>query len=531
MLQPVTHSIPPRWTVIALLLSVLLTGVTATAQELTTPAEDSDFTEYTRHSELVEYIHEVQAQARDMRLGTYGQTREGRDLYYALYSRDNVSGPADAHESDKPFLVLAANVHGNERTLRESLLIMMRGLGERGHELNDMLDDMNVMVVPSINPDGFEATERGTRGNKWGIDLNRDYMKLEHPSIYYYVQRIINEWHPHLYIDGHNGGSYPYNLKYQAPSHAFADQSLTELADNEIFPRIDENMEAEGYRSFFWARGDEDAWYSGSSDPRIGRNYGGLANKVSILFESPSWQDMEPGVKSGIIAYRTILEYTQDSGDQLMATVRQARERTIELGNNAEGTIPVDMEYGPEDELVDYLIPASGDDERDKIEVTGAELLKKPVPTKERRRPYVYILPRDAEEAVRLLRRHNITVEKLTEQVELTTEAYTLKDIDYENFHNHRSAMNITTSTIRRDRHSYPEGTFIIRTGQLLGRVASYLLEPETTESLLYWNKMTFLVPKADLQSYRQNPENNERPVIPIYKLMESRELSTRIFE
>jgi dipeptidyl-peptidase 4 len=206
---------------------------------LRTAAEVSGFARHTRHDELVEYFEAVQARTPEMRLASFGRTNEGRDLPYAVFSRPSVTRPEEAIASGKPIVLLAANVHGGERTFRESVLIMVRELATPGTELNAMLDHMIILVAPTLNPDGFEASERGQRGNAWGIDMNRDYIKLEMPEIAQYVGNLVNRWHPHLLIDGHNGGSYPYNVTYQCPSLAAADQTITELCDLEIFPFVD----------------------------------------------------------------------------------------------------------------------------------------------------------------------------------------------------------------------------------------------------------------------------------------------------
>ena len=173
----------------------------------TTAAEVNGFTAHTRHLEMWDYLEGLREVSDQMRLGTYGETREGRKLPYAVFSKPLLSNPWEAMALGKPIVLFAANVHGGERTFREGLLILMRDLATPGTEANDMLDRVTVLVAPQINPDGFEASQGGQRGNSWGIDLNRDYVKLEHPSIQDYVQNMIGQWRPHLFIDGHNGGS------------------------------------------------------------------------------------------------------------------------------------------------------------------------------------------------------------------------------------------------------------------------------------------------------------------------------------
>jgi dipeptidyl-peptidase 4 len=532
------------------LATAALYAAPAAAQEPVTAAEASGFERHTTHDEMMEYLLALRAGSTDMRLATYGESREGRVLPYAIFSRPMVTQPWEATLLGRPVVLLAANVHGGERTLRESLLILLRELATPGTAANRMLDDMVIIAAPQINPDGFHATERGQRGNAWGIDLNRDYIKLEHPEIAGYVGNLVNGWNPHLFVDGHNGGAFPYNVNYQCPSHASADQRITELCDREIFPAIDRALSREGYKSWFYSGGTETRWNTGGFQARIGRNYGGFANAVGILFESPGWQQMEPGVRSGVIAYRTVLEYVQKNGKKVVSTVNRARLETLAMGHTAQGDVVVDMRYDREDRRVRYEIGVGEGDERRAVPITSDSLMKKPVPTRTRPRPYAYILPRDAVGAVAMLRRHGITVEQLREPVDLVVQAYTVGDIEYSRQYNHAAAAQVRIGDVVTVEQTFPRGTYVVPTGQVLGRVVAHMLEPETDDNVIYWNTMDAWLPRplaaaADQavtdadddeepgpprgRQFQQRPQGP--PLVPIYKLMTPRALPSFIVE
>ena len=56
-----------------------------------TAAELNGFTAHTRHLEMWDYLEQLRAVSSDMRLGTYGETREGRKLAYAVFSEPLVA--------------------------------------------------------------------------------------------------------------------------------------------------------------------------------------------------------------------------------------------------------------------------------------------------------------------------------------------------------------------------------------------------------------------------------------------------------
>jgi hypothetical protein len=361
-------------------------------------------------------------------------------------------------------------------------------------------------------------------------------VKLEHPTIQNYVQNLIGEWRPQLFIDGHNGGARPYNLNYQCTSHYDAAIELTDICDDEIFPAIDATLESEGMRAFWYSGGDEEEWRTGGSQVRIGRNYGGLANGVAILFEAPS-QELEVGARAGYLGYYAVLEWVANNGSHLMNTVAQARAETIAMGAAPRGQIAVEMEYEADEDLVDYTIVRGGGfnaqagEAVDTIEVTGARLMKKPVATQLRDRPWAYVLPRDAEDAVELLLRHGITVERLTKPVTLEVQAYTVADVTHERQYNHSAVTRIQVGEVMNVTRDLPVGTYVVPTAQSLGRLAAHMLEVETEDNVVYWNTMDAWVPRPGTPMRGPRGQDMGPPLSPIYKIMTPTNLTSQLVE
>jgi len=528
--------------VLLTLAALLATTASADAQEAWTPvaegyprtaAETNDFTAHTRHLEMWDYLEQLRDVAPNMRLGTYGETRQGRQLPYAVFSNPLVTEPWEAAMLGRPVLVLAANVHGGERTFREGLLILMRDFATPGTEAYELLDEVTVVVTPQINPDGFEASQNGQRGNSWGIDLNRDYVKLEHPSIVGWVQNIIGAWRPHLFVDGHNGGSRPYNLNYQCPSIHGAMQEITLTCDDEIFPAIDARLATEDMLSWYYTNGNEEQWNVGGWQARIGRNYGGMINSVGILFEAPS-QELETGARAGYLGYLAVVDWSAKNADRLKDLVARANAETIAMGAAPRGEVTVRQDYEAEEYAVDYLLARETETEGvyDTIQVTGARLMKQPVATLTRARPWAYILPRDAEAAVDLLLRHGITVERTTAPVELAVQAYTVGSVTHEAAYNHAAATVVEVGEVLERTMEFPAGTFVVPTAQNLGRLVAHMLEVETDDNVIYWNTMDAWLPRPGTNwSGGFGNQDPGPPLVPIYKLMAPETLPAQVLD
>ena len=278
----------------------------------------------------------------------------------------------------------------------------------------------------------------------------------------------------------------------------------------------------------YYQRGDEEEWNVGGFQARIGRNYVGFTNSVGMLFEAPS-QDLEVGARAGYIGYLTVVRYLAEETEEVMGLVERARTETIEMGVEPRGEIAVTMEYAPEEYSVDYTLvrgEQNGQDS-DTVEVRGARLMKRPVATRLRPRPWAYVLPRDAEDAVAMLLRHGITVERLQEPTELAVDAYTIAEVTYEQAYNHAAAMRISVGDVASFEREFPEGTFIVPTAQYLGRLAAHMLEPETDDNVIYWNTMDAWIPRPGSLP----PDLVGPPLVPIYKIMSPAALNSIVVD
>ena len=102
-------------------------------------------------------------------VGSAGKSVQGRELLYIKIS-DNVTA-----NEDEPNLVYIANMHGDEVIGRELLIYFARLLlndYSSNARIKNLVNNAQIFLMPSMNPDGFEAQRRG---NANGDDLNRSF--------------------------------------------------------------------------------------------------------------------------------------------------------------------------------------------------------------------------------------------------------------------------------------------------------------------------------------------------------------------
>ena len=116
------------------------------------------------------------------------------------------------------------------------------GTTEEGRSL-PLLVQLVILIAPDYNADGNEKVNMqnrtaqygpvagvGTRENAKGLDLNRDYMKLDSLEARSLVG-LMNKWDPHVLVDLHmtNGSCHAFHLTYSPILNPNADARLIEF--------------------------------------------------------------------------------------------------------------------------------------------------------------------------------------------------------------------------------------------------------------------------------------------------------------
>jgi hypothetical protein len=101
--------------------------------------------------------------------------------------------------------------------------------------------------------------------------------------------------------------------------------------------------------------------------------------------------------------------------------------------------------------------------------------------------PRAYVLDASQAEAIRMLRQHGITVQRLTADWQTPVEVFAVDSVvSLQQFEGHRMVRLVgrwSTST-----RTFPAGSYLIPTAQARGILAVYLLEPESDDGLVTWN-------------------------------------------
>ena len=473
-------------------------SATSTAQDSLplTVAEKSNYKSTSTSAEVEAFVDACTEQANQVTKFVFGKTVEGRDLVGVTIAKPKYE---PGQQDNRVKVLVLGNIHSGECAGKEALLAMLRELTKSPD--HPWLKNTIIVMVPNYSADSNDRMGKnnrpgqvgpengmGRRENAQDLDLNRDFMKLDSPEARALVG-LIDKVDPHLFINCHttNGSEHQYALTYDIPHNPSCPAEIRDFLRQKMMPEITARMEADGLFTFYYGnfnRGNT-KWTTFGHEPRYSTEYVGLRGRLTILSEAYSYISYEERIKAterfvtNIIDYvsenkQTIIDLLDSIDKELIAAARQQPER-ITMSLAAKVT-----EFEEICKLKGYK-----DGQPHEFECV---FVGKYESTKQTPLPFAYLIPGDQIRVVDRLLMHGIDVHQLSADNTLSVEVDTVKGLDRAEraFQTHK--MVRVEANRASEQRTFPAGTYVVRTAQPLGRLASYLLESESDDGLAFWN-------------------------------------------
>ena len=539
------------FSIYSLVLSLSFSSFMGAQERPLTKAEASDYAATSLYADVTDFIQKLQQMSLRLRVESMGVSAEGRIIPLLVIGDPVPSGPKNMAYDDRVVVYIQANIHAGEVEGKEAALMLARDLAL--DEKPPYLEDVVVLIAPIFNPDGNEKIDPnnrrtqvgpeqgvGVRYNGLDLDLYRDGMKLERPEVLGLVQNVLLRWDPAVILDSHthNGSYHEEVVTWVWALNPNGDTSLIRYMSDRVRPAINKILK-DKYDTLCIPHGDfmdfrepEKGWRPLGPEPRYLSNYFGLRNRLGILNENYPYADFKSRVTGAYHLFHALLEFCQSHKGEIKTLICEADESTVGIGMNpaADDQFGVEYDVRPiKDQIIvhGYVMEeyeAEGGRRRvrrtDQTQTYTMPFFAEYFAKRSVRLPFGYLIPMPVPEVEFKLLQHGITVEKLTQAVNLNVESFRVTELKGQErpYQGHR--LNSVKGEYAMVDKDFPEGALFIPMAQPLGKLAAYLLEPESDDGFLVWNFFDrYLVPQwgRGQQDY------------PVYKLYDPRPLAKQI--
>ena len=515
----------------AIIMTLAAPG-SAQQPDLRTRAEISNYDETSTHADVERVIGGLTSSSPLVHVESFGQTEGGRDLTLLVIADPKVTTPEAARKLGRPLVFVQANIHAGEVEGKEAVLMLARRLV--AGDLKPLTRQLVILIAPNYNADGNEKVTVqnrtaqygpvggvGTRENGKGLDLNRDYMKLDSAEARSLVG-LMNKWDPHVLVDLHttNGSYHANHLTYSPILNPNADARLIQFTrERMLAPIRDAMLKKHDWRTYYYGNfapedggGRESSrvdpanpgnvtWRTFDHRPRFGNNYAGLRNRIAILSEAYSYLNFKGRVAVTEDFVDEIWKSVAANAKQILTLTAQADRQFTAPATAKPVALGLDFEIRALPEKVGIFV---GDVTKVPNPRSGREMLamtEKAVPvamkdygvfaaTRSAELPKGWLIPTNPRltAAVERLRLHGVKVEEITTPAQVSVERFTIADYTRAErvFQGHREAR--LKGTFEKAQLTVAPGALFVPADQPLARLAFYLLEPESDDGLVTWN-------------------------------------------
>jgi len=483
-------------------------------RQLRTTAERTGYLETSRYADVLAFAQQVAVASPLIQLDTMGYTFEGRAIPLVVVGRGVTADPASVRASGKTVVYVQANIHAGEVEGKEVAQMLLRevALGEHGL----WLDSLVLLVAPIYNADGNERvslTNRplqngpvagiGTRANAQGLDLNRDYMKLDSPEGVS-MANLFTEYDPQVALDLHttDGTRHGYHLTYSPPLHSNTDSAIIKLLRGDWLPTVTREIDREtGWDMYYYGdvsgQGERRGWYTFDHRPRYNTNYIGLRNRFAILSEAYSYATFEDRIKATHLFVTHVLDYAARHASEIRRITAAADAERV---SGQQLALRAEFERSPEP--VEILL---GEVVEERNPYTGATMLRrtdvqKPErmyeygtfqPTEYERAPAAYLVPASLRTVLTKLAEHGVQTRVLARDTSVAAERFAIDSTwtAQREYQTHRERT--ITGRWQPESVQLSAGQYVlVDMAQPLARLIFYLLEPRSDDGLAAWNAM-----------------------------------------
>ncbi|MBK7500298.1 MAG: hypothetical protein IPI19_14735 [Ignavibacteriales bacterium] len=480
----------------------ILTAVNMFSQSLITPLQKSDYKKITSHSELSQFIKEVDDKSDLIKSEVLTKSVEGRELFAVYFSKDGFG-----KDESKIKVLIFAQQHGNEQSGKEGALLLINELLKPKNQY--LFDKIDFVLVPQMNPDGSEKNQR-RNGNS--MDLNRNHLILTEPETIG-LHKLFNKYLFEVTMDVHEYAPYGETYKEYGYRHnndeelgvntnINIDEKIRTMQKKVYLPYIEKYFEDRNFSYFEYSPGgppEIDYIRHSTFDINDGRQSLGIQNTFSFIQEGLNGKDVfidnikhrAEGQMTGMLG---LLEFAYNHKDEIKNLVKTEREKLI--SNNVSGKVAIQLDHFSDGSKLELPLLSYYSNKDTVITVSDYRPIVKSI--YDVVRPKGYLVPKSLKEIVDWADRHELTYSDYKKSDDDKIEQYFISGIDSMDFE--RDIIVNPTVEVDPIKNDLVEADYIfIPVNQLRNNMIVIALEPKSELGLVTYKQFEHLLKKGEI--------------------------------
>ncbi|MGK5092432.1 M14 family zinc carboxypeptidase [Deltaproteobacteria bacterium TL4] len=265
------------------------------ADALQTPLEASNYQKMPKTGQVINFLQKLAQKYAHAQIISLGESAGKRPLRALLISKDPLFLRDHRTAEGMLSVMLTGSQHGTEPSGAEALQRIARTI--LADESHAYLNELNLIVIPVSNPDGFDLKKRV---NAKEINLSTDYVRLSQPESQAMVA-TLKKFDPHVLLDVHEsallkkkslgaqGFLTDFETQFEIANHPNIDSDLRDFGLNVFLPALLKAAKDRGLSASHYLGEITDINQSikhGGLSLRNLRNYAGFWGTFSMTVEN-----------------------------------------------------------------------------------------------------------------------------------------------------------------------------------------------------------------------------------------------------
>ncbi|HRI45634.1 MAG TPA: M14 family zinc carboxypeptidase [Ignavibacteriaceae bacterium] len=267
------------------LLLILLIGQSF-CQQL--PIVVSNSEKLTGYEELSDFLSSIEGKHKFGKINVIGKTVEGRNIYSFEFSKEGINP-----NTYRLKVLVFAQQHGNEHSGKEAAIMLISDFVDG--KFDPLLENLDIAIIPQINPDGSEKDKRRNGNN---ADLNRNHLTLTQPesiALHNYFNKIlfdltldVHEYFP-FSSDWRNFGFYKIaDEQLGLLTNPNISTAIKKFSKEQLYPFVEKYLIDKGFRFNEYIVGGPpniERLRHSTTDINDGRQSFGIQGSLSFILE------------------------------------------------------------------------------------------------------------------------------------------------------------------------------------------------------------------------------------------------------